>query len=256
MDSGHKMWIPFTIIVFANCFVGTSGTECVVNRCPGDETCFQRNVPGQPDYVCECTRPYFHGYDCTETFNNRVLQTCYGEACATGSYTTPNYETTGYENREKILVLLYIPRATEIRFSFDPGFQIERNADELFVGRGLTVPYNDFAEGTHSALIPNLYFFDGVGAPQPFSVYNDTAFIFFESDRQSTYAGFRIFWNATVADPPQTTEAPPTEAPPTEAPPTAEDMGTTESAASAIVLQTGLLTTLLINIAVATLVHM
>ncbi|XP_022091501.1 uncharacterized protein LOC110979762 isoform X2 [Acanthaster planci] len=237
MNTGHKILIPLAIIFITYCILESSGTECETNLCPNNNKCFVRNVPNQPSYVCECTRPGYQGYDCTQTLNNQIIETCYGEGCKTGSYESPGYTTTGYSNNERVLVLLYIPWATEIRFSFAQNFQIERNADELFVGSGLYVPHSELAQG--NALNPRLYFFDGFRAPSPFSVYNDTAFVYFVSDREQTYAGFNIFWNATVADPPSTVT----------------DM-TTQSAASATVFKSGLVTTVLITLFATILAQM
>ncbi len=128
--------------------------------------------------------------------DTKTIETCYGEQCKTGSFSSPNYHSGGYTNSESSLYLIYIPRATEISFSFASPFQIERNADELYIGQGLIIPYLKLALEN---IIPEQYFFDGFGAPSPFSIYNDTVWIYFTTDREGNYQGFKIFWNATVA---------------------------------------------------------
>ena len=128
--------------------------------------------------------------------DTRIIETCYGEKCTTGNFSSPNYTTNGYDNRESALYLIYIPWATEILFSFGSTFQIQRRADELFVGQGLTIPYRSLGQDN---IPPIQYFFDGFGPPDPFTIYNDTAWIYFSSDGYSTFQGFQIFWNATVA---------------------------------------------------------
>ncbi|XP_071787640.1 fibropellin-3-like isoform X2 [Asterias amurensis] len=218
-------------LLLALLVAGANGEECETNRCPGNERCLTRDVPGLPNYVCECTQTGYMGYNCEATSNTKTINTCYGDQCKTGNFSSPNYFTTGYTNGEDSLYLIYIPRATEIRFTFASTFQIERNADELYVGEGLVIPYFSLALNN---IPPHQYFFDGFGAPSPFSVYNDTVWMYFTTDRGGgTYQGFQIFWNATVADPPTTIPM------------------TTESVASSNVSQSGFIATLIVSVILA-----
>ena len=132
-------------------------------------------------------------YFCVDCFSdNAFINTCYGSNCRTGFFQSPNYPNM-YSNSQNRLYLIYIPGATQIQFSFSSPFQVELNRDELYVGRGLTFNYPlDLNESSNP---PEKYFFEGSQTPQPFTIFGDSAWIYFRADRDMTQAGFRLNWN-------------------------------------------------------------
>ncbi|XP_072037686.1 uncharacterized protein [Amphiura filiformis] len=78
--------------------------------------------------------------------------------------------------------------------------------DELYVGVGLM--YQESQLNFRSEP-PNKYFFEGDERPEDFSLQSDTAWIFFLTDRNVEYSGFRLSWTANVdQDPPIITSCP------------------------------------------------
>ncbi len=80
-----------------------------------------------------------------------------------------------------------------INFYFDEPFHIEMYKDELYVGVGLV--YEESQLNFRSEP-PNKYFFEGDQRPEDFSLLTDTAWIFFLTDRNVEFSGFRIRWTA------------------------------------------------------------
>ena len=95
--------------------------------------------------------------------------------------------------RHRAIYLLYIPGATEIVFQFDTPFRIERPKDEVYIGSGVSPDLNALVSQSNP---PNLYFFDGdITPPGTYSIFSDTAFVYFLTDKNIEYEGFRVRWN-------------------------------------------------------------
>ncbi|XP_071824330.1 uncharacterized protein [Apostichopus japonicus] len=170
------------------------------------------------DFVCNCgvsEDGFFQiGRQCSTPIAPQIsvtsLQTCYG--CSQNFFTSINYPNN-YEDRRGDVYLLFIPGALEIQFSFDGIFDVEELKDDLFVGAGLEFDNTDIEirtlgpSGSGGNLV---YFFDNrlrnqaqPSRPDPFSIPGDSAWIYFNTDRNIVGSGFRLTWQAQVDnDPP------------------------------------------------------
>ncbi|XP_038066521.1 uncharacterized protein LOC119736577 [Patiria miniata] len=165
---------------------------CPVNRCADQTlTCHIRNVPGQPEFICECDRPFRVGLNCMDPFDDRQIFTCYGANCTTGVFASPNYPNA-YMASNTIVYLIYVPGAAELVFEFDSPFGIEVPKDEVYIGSGVTPNLDDLVGVSR---VPDLYFFDGREVPSgSYSIFSDTAFVYFLSDKNIEYEGFQVRW--------------------------------------------------------------
>ncbi|XP_072049558.1 uncharacterized protein [Amphiura filiformis] len=212
---------PFT----CTCGDGFAGSICQYSPgelCPpgsmgsqacGSKTCLNRNVTGEPDYVCVCTDRFQMGFDCNVNNDNRFLNSCYGATCVdrVDRFGNPfNYfESPGYPglypNRLRALYLLYIPGVTEICLDFDQtAFDVENNKDELYVGPGLQFDFKDL--GGRSYTPPEIYFFEnknitnGGRTPQNFCIPSDTIWMYFLTDYGIMLNGWRLYWRISDVD--------------------------------------------------------
>ncbi|XP_033625680.1 serine-rich adhesin for platelets-like [Asterias rubens] len=182
------------IIVTALGFELAAAQLCPVNQCIDQtQTCHARDKLGELNYICECNKPFRAGVDCQLNTDNIEITTCYGLQCSSGSFSSINYPST-YNVRHRAIYLLYIPGATEIVFQFDTPFRIERPKDEVYIGSGVSPDLNALVSQSNP---PNLYFFDGdITPPGTYSIFSDTAFVYFLTDKNIEYEGFRVRWNA------------------------------------------------------------
>ncbi|XP_071786035.1 uncharacterized protein [Asterias amurensis] len=181
------------IIVTALGFELAAAQLCPVNQCIDQtQTCHTRDKLGELNYICECNKPFRAGVDCQLTADNIQITTCYGLQCSSGSFSSINYPLP-YKSRHRALYLLYIPGATEIVFQFDTLFRIERPKDEVYIGSGVSPDITALVSQSNP---PNLYFFDGdMTPPGTYSIFSDTAFIYFLTDKNIEYVGFQVRWN-------------------------------------------------------------
>ncbi|XP_030829213.1 mucin-3A isoform X28 [Strongylocentrotus purpuratus] len=176
----------------------TVAQECAVNQCSSGLNCYDRDVPGELPYVCECNVPFSQGIECTESADNQEVFTCYGDSCQSGIFRSINYPSD-YNNRYRALYLLYVPGAQSITFSFSVEFDIEEFKDELYIGSGLM--YNDVQlDGLGSP--PDWHFFEGSIRPQDFTIQGDVAWMYFGTDKNIQRTGFEVSWNALVDNTP------------------------------------------------------
>jgi hypothetical protein len=178
--------------------------QCAVNRCDNGENCFNRDSP--EGYVCECNQPFTHSYNCVSGTDNQEVFTCYGSDCKIGTFSSSNYPNE-YPNRYRALYLLYIPGANGIRFTFNSPFGIETDKDELYIGKGLTVDY-DLLNGVNT-VGPDVLFFEGFETPAAATISNtDTAWLYFNTDKNLQYTGFSVQYQMLDSDPPVISNCP------------------------------------------------
>ena len=144
--------------------------------------------------------------------DNRYLRHCYGQSCIhptdrfgnkTNYFESPSYPQL-YEDRLRALYLLYIPGVNRILFEFDPlAYGIEDNRDELYVGAGLEFYFQDLLGkiGTPE----RIYFFENVNAtvyrgngvftPRSFIIQGDSVWIYFLTNKQLAFSGWRLYWS-------------------------------------------------------------
>ncbi|XP_071814131.1 uncharacterized protein [Apostichopus japonicus] len=190
--------------LFQQCAVGT--TECLARplspTAPVDE----------PNYVCNCTNIEDIGYDCrTRDPGHRAggFITCYGDLCRSGTFESQGYPNL-YPNQWEATYLLYVPGASRIDFEFvgEGGFGIEGFKDELYVGTGLLFS-DDLIRTVNVSMAVvdgiDVRFFDNVTSlepgrtfPSPFSLETDTAWLYFRTDKNLRFNGWRLQWNAIV----------------------------------------------------------
>ncbi|XP_072013269.1 uncharacterized protein [Amphiura filiformis] len=194
------------------CAPGSLGAQ----RC-GTNTCLNRNVAGEANYVCVCEDAFSMGFDCNVDSDNRFISSCYGSECKRrlnrlgdqyNYFETIDYPTL-YEDRLRALYLLYLPGVTEICFEFDQtAFGIEDNKDELYVGPGLQF---DFAHLQGRLGTPNdIFFFENRNitngrTPSDFCIPSDTVWMYFLTDKNIMMPGWRLYWTISDVVPPQAT---------------------------------------------------
>lgn len=114
-------------------------------------------------------------------------------------FESPGYPQL-YADRIRVLYLLYLPGVSEIRFDFDPlAFGIENNKDELHVGPGLQFVFEELTVRT-----PGINFFENVNATVPrgngvltpgsFVIQGDSAWMYFLTDKNIMFPGWRLSW--------------------------------------------------------------
>ena len=133
--------------------------------------------------------------------DNFEIQTSYGSNSGVEYFESINYPVN-YNDRLRVLYLLFIPGATSITFTFDSPFAIEENKDELYIGRGLEFDYNTAINGATDAA-NDKYFFEGRTVPNSFTINSDAVWMYFLTDKNNndmTYAGFRVRWQGTLPD--------------------------------------------------------
>ncbi|XP_022110489.1 hyalin-like [Acanthaster planci] len=173
-------------------------SACNPNPCRDSANCFVRN--SQEGYVCECNMPNQGGFDCTNQTQNQAVFTCYGSQCSTGSFMSVNYPSN-YPDRYRALYLLYVPGASGFNFIFDTIFRIEADKDELYIGSGLVPPFSQF-NGVNTS-VEGVFFFEGHTPPMPFSVVNtDTVWMYFITDKNINFPGFRVSWQTVDTEAP------------------------------------------------------
>ncbi|XP_038069618.1 uncharacterized protein LOC119738747 isoform X6 [Patiria miniata] len=198
--AGNTAFCMFTVLVQQ---AGNTGI-CNPNPCRDNANCFTRT--SAEGYVCECNMPNQAGYNCEVQTENQEVFTCYGSQCSSGSFISLNYPNN-YPNRYRAQYLLYVPGASGFTFTFDTAFQIETDKDELYIGRGLTPPISEF-NGVNTT-VDGVFFFEGYNAPNPVTVTNtDTIWMYFLSDKNLPYIGFRVSWQILDTQPPVITGCP------------------------------------------------
>ncbi|KAJ8041572.1 Hyalin [Holothuria leucospilota] len=222
-----KTFLILFIGIFGVCNaqLGRLCDDMVSQNCPFDPSnpgqrvpCYARplaeNAPSdEPNFVCDCTSLQRIDFDCSGfPLGNRDFITCYGIDCRSGFFESENYPNL-YPDRWFATYLLYIPGASRIDFRFTgPGFGIESFKDELWVGTGLLYSFADIERANSSNLVEDdfeLRFFDnrtlmGNMYPAAFSLSTDTVMLYFATDRNIRWAGFRLEWTAVVDDNPPT----------------------------------------------------
>ncbi|XP_072018428.1 uncharacterized protein [Amphiura filiformis] len=175
---------------------------CDVNTCPNGQTCYKRPNPpvGEADHVCECASPFQMGFDCTVPSDNQQLITSYGSNSGVEYFESANYPGN-YNDRARVLYLLFVPGATSITITFDSQFGIEENKDELYVGRGLEFDFGQLDSFNDPA--NDKYFFEGRTRPDSFTINSDAVWVYFLTDKNNndmTYQGFRLRWSVPIID--------------------------------------------------------
>ncbi|XP_077980266.1 uncharacterized protein LOC144435553 [Glandiceps talaboti] len=224
-----------TLLVFTLVLLMVARTlaqdACAADPCPESDLkgpCYERpnpSVDSDPPYLCECPALFLYmGPQCLTFRPDRVScqfhvflymgpqcltfrpgnldkETCFGDSCRTGEFTSPNFgDGRKYNNRHRQTYLLYIPGATEIAFTFDQTvFQIEVDKDELYLGPGLAynVPMRFMDQDD-----PLQYVFEGLSAPTgTYVIPGDTAYLVFDTDKTIELEGWKVTWEMTGYDP-------------------------------------------------------
>ncbi|KAJ8041828.1 Hyalin [Holothuria leucospilota] len=216
----HRLEIP--ILCLVNLFAvvqGQLGRSCdnpSVCTVPV-RSCFHRPLPsnaplGEVNYACNCSENELIGYACNvrSPLGHIDFQTCYGNDCRTGCFTSDGYPGL-YRDRWTAIYLLFIPGATRIDFEFtgEGGFDVESFKDDLFIGPGLEFNEDDLR--LNGVILPGslVRFYDnrnlsGEVYPPPFSMATDSVWIFFQTDKNIRGNGWKLSWRSTVDTTPPT----------------------------------------------------
>ncbi|XP_022082302.1 mucin-2-like isoform X2 [Acanthaster planci] len=195
---------PLLLMAVLALFTGQTLSQemCVTNQCQNGENCYNRPVDAiSPEgYICECNLPFRDGYNCAIGPDNQEVYTCFGSSCLTGTFTSKDWPNE-YPSRYRALYLLYIPGANGIKFTFNAPFSIEMDKDELYIGKGLTVDFNQLL-GTDT-VGPDVLFFEGDQLPGEAVLDNtDVAYLYFITDKNIQFAGFSVSFQMVDIDPP------------------------------------------------------